>query len=521
VFGARGVDDAADTINLGNSHGFVTGDEVIYSTDGAVIGGLDSGARYFVIVTESGLIQLAATYEEAVGVPGDDEAEPPIAEIPVTPLALTPSALAADQNDVHSLRRVANQPIGGLIDGVTYYVDRINADSFRLLDAPAGATVALNPLDPVSGAVLTGTSTLGKESVDLTNAGSGQHRLVIDIIAAGSGTQIFEGVGGARALAGAPSGDGVVTAAASGSGGGLVRVSDSEVSASSTPTVNVAVGAGARLTAQDIQVGGTAKANVSAMSANSGGGLVSVGDAEASITADTNSAVTIGTNARLNARNDISITSLTIQNASVLAQSNGGGLVDHHHRRRGGCDGRQQPGAGCSQRPRRHGQRQVRFGGAGIERRHERGCRCRQFRRSRAHPGSHRRTRPGRRRPGPCPHDAAQGACQSRIRIGRRRGRRRCRCLDRRVRPGRSEPGRRLVGHGRRGDHHCQPCRRRSQVAVRRRHGRFVCQCGLDRAGGLRQPQPSGHGRWIDGLRTRTFRELDANREWLRSPGNR
>ena len=76
-FGAPGVDDAADTIDLGNSHGFVTGDEVIYSTDGVVIGGLDHGARYFVIVTGSGLIQLAASYEEAVGVPGDDQAEPP------------------------------------------------------------------------------------------------------------------------------------------------------------------------------------------------------------------------------------------------------------------------------------------------------------------------------------------------------------------------------------------------------------------------------------------------------------
>src|SRR5690606_24923360 len=85
-FGAPGVDDAADTIDLGAGHGFVTGDEVIYSADGVAIGGLTNGARYFVIDLGGGLIQLAASYDEALGVPGDDTVDPPIVEIPVTPI---------------------------------------------------------------------------------------------------------------------------------------------------------------------------------------------------------------------------------------------------------------------------------------------------------------------------------------------------------------------------------------------------------------------------------------------------
>ncbi|MDB5862130.1 MAG: repeat-containing protein, partial [Ramlibacter sp.] len=327
-FATGRVDDATDTIGLAPGHGFVTGDEVVYRSNGAVIGGLVDGGRYFVIVTASG-IQLAASHDEATGVPADPSATPPVDEIPVTPIALTPSAATAAQDDLHSLRKVANQAIGGLVDGQTYYVDLVTGQptKFRLLDG-AGQVVALNPLDPVTGAVLTGNSTLGTESVDLTNAGSGNHRLVIDILADGTGTQRFDGIGGARALAGAPSGDGVVTSSASGSSGGVVRVTNSNVDASTTPTVNVTVGAGARIVAQDITIGGTAKANVTATSANSGGGLVSVGNAQAAITVDADSAVSIGAGAVLQASNDLLVTSFTDINAGVLAQSDGGGLVD-------------------------------------------------------------------------------------------------------------------------------------------------------------------------------------------------
>ena len=41
-------------------------------------------------------------------------------------------------------------------------------------------------VDPETGATLTGTSTLGTEGLALTNAGSGTHRLVVDLTAAGN-----------------------------------------------------------------------------------------------------------------------------------------------------------------------------------------------------------------------------------------------------------------------------------------------------------------------------------------------
>ena len=68
-FGTPGVDEDANTIQINTDHGFAAGEEVIYQTDGAAIGGLNSGSRYFVILDASnpGIIQLAATYDQAVG----------------------------------------------------------------------------------------------------------------------------------------------------------------------------------------------------------------------------------------------------------------------------------------------------------------------------------------------------------------------------------------------------------------------------------------------------------------------
>ena len=324
-----------NNIYLGAGHGLNAGDEVIYTAatnTGAsttwLIGGLVNGGRYFVILDalKPDEIQLAATHDEAVG-RADDTSTTDIDEtIDITPILLTPTKDAADRSIVHSLRKVGDQAIGGLTDGVTYYVSDSTATTFKLKDS-LGAYIALTPTDPVSDAVLTGTHSIRTEGVDLTSLGTGEHELAIDITGAGSGTHTLEGVGGARALAGAPSGDGVVTSAASGSGGGVVRVSGASTDASSTPTVNINVQSGAALSASEVVIEATAIGNASSLSANSGGGLVSVGSADSAVAVNTTGTVNFGSNASVDAINDITIRSITGQNATVLSQTGSGGLA--------------------------------------------------------------------------------------------------------------------------------------------------------------------------------------------------
>ena len=107
-----------------------------------------------------------------------------------------------------------------------------------------------------------------------------------------------------------------------------MRVASTDTATTSTPSVIVEVGANSKLQANDIDIDGNVIGNAAASTANSGGGLVSVGAANSKLTLDSTSEITIGTNAELRAENNIDILSITDQKAQVLAQSDGGGLVD-------------------------------------------------------------------------------------------------------------------------------------------------------------------------------------------------
>ncbi|MDX8451080.1 hypothetical protein, partial [Mesorhizobium captivum] len=60
------IDLGADTIFVGEQAGLETGEKVVYSNGGGGdIGGLTSGTDYYVIKGEKGLIQLAASADDA------------------------------------------------------------------------------------------------------------------------------------------------------------------------------------------------------------------------------------------------------------------------------------------------------------------------------------------------------------------------------------------------------------------------------------------------------------------------
>jgi hypothetical protein len=328
---------AADNDNIFlPDHGFAAGDEVIYTAaEGTPIAGLANG-RYFVIFdpAKPDEFQLAETLAQAIGsdngTPGDTGDD-----IAITPIPLTPDANATGVT--LSLRRVADQPIGGLEDGVTYYIHFPTAGDptkFELARDAARTDIAtLDPRDPVSNVLLSGTSTLGTEGIDITARGTDSHRLILDLTARSTGTQRLDGVGGARALVGAPAGDGVATASATGSGGGIVRVSGASTTARAKPSVIITIGdagSGASrviLSANDIVVAAESIANASSSSANSGGGLVSVGDAVSRIEVSSTGEVRIA-EAELLAVNSLRVNSSTNVSGTVLADANGGGLVD-------------------------------------------------------------------------------------------------------------------------------------------------------------------------------------------------
>jgi hypothetical protein len=61
------VNATTDTITFSPAHTFYTGDEIVYTTAGTVIGGLTSGSTYYVIRVSSTQIQLAESNENAIG----------------------------------------------------------------------------------------------------------------------------------------------------------------------------------------------------------------------------------------------------------------------------------------------------------------------------------------------------------------------------------------------------------------------------------------------------------------------
>ena len=150
------------------------------------------------------------------------------------------------------------------------------------------------------------------EGVDLTAAGTGQQRLIIDLDpSAASGTHRLIGTGGS-AFTQPTVGDGVTTASATGLAIGAIAVQGGHATATSAPTVTVNVGGTGNPTslfANDIIVTTNSVVQVKTSSATDGGGLIGVGDSHANGTADTTSTITVGSDAQLTTLGNVTISS--------------------------------------------------------------------------------------------------------------------------------------------------------------------------------------------------------------------
>ena len=184
---------SGNTINLGYDHGLETGDEIVYddgdSTGGNEISGLTDGGVYYVIKTGPQSVQLASTICNAKGIAlgpngvcnggnGDDGAPGSVAATPIgisggsgSAHRLVPTdrggrregrsaALRPDRTQApstspatgsssrtasaprtttrSSTAPAAARPIGGLVDGGTYYYKDAGGGYFQLADEGVG-----------------------------------------------------------------------------------------------------------------------------------------------------------------------------------------------------------------------------------------------------------------------------------------------------------------------------------------------------------------------------------------------
>jgi len=297
-------DAGAETIYIEN-HGFSTGDRITYRTDGAAIGGLANGGEYFVIRVNANLVKLAASADDA----NDGDA-----------LVLDPAGVPG--NVAHSIARSSERPIAGLVDGQTYYVLGVDANSFRLALTPGGSAIDIDATG------VTGPHTLGTEGVDIAPA-SGRHIVAVDLTSAPGGTHRLSGAGGALGLIDAPSGDGIATASARGSGGGFIGIKGTDARVMSDVVVNTFVGDRAALDAGgDIIFTSFSASNGSTIAKNRQGGVLAIGVGEATADVYNTHRGTIGTNASIVTDRDFKFTLESSNLADTFADSAGGGVIE-------------------------------------------------------------------------------------------------------------------------------------------------------------------------------------------------
>ncbi|HEX5858517.1 MAG TPA: hypothetical protein VFY91_10470, partial [Microbacterium sp.] len=293
-------------------HGLTTGQQVMYRATGGALAGLANNTLYYVIRISAHEIQLADTLCHATGTcPDGDEL------IPVTPLALTPDTSEAGRVILHQLFAPGQQPIAGLENGGRYYIVGRTATTFQLALTPGGAPIAL----VANGSV--GTSRFVPAVADL-GAGTGTHRLAIDLTSDGSGTQALAGVGVAQSL---PGGGVVSEAKVSGEGGGFIASTAARPTATVDATLEVTVGDRARITAGgDVNVAVLSNAAGSSDASTAGLGFIGIGSALGLVTSRATTTVWFKPGSDIRSGGSVLVDPKTLARGDAYATSQSGGF---------------------------------------------------------------------------------------------------------------------------------------------------------------------------------------------------
>src|SRR6185295_13898493 len=338
IFLGQGDPDA-DAI-FATGHNFAMGDQVRYTASNpfgttVALSPLSSGSNYFVRRLDAFRVQLATTYCNAVGTVGDptncpadthgnsdpdDDTPQPIVVLTLSPDRSTPNGKAT----VHSLVKTNDLPLSGLVDGRAYFVVNRHAGDFQLATTPGGAPIFFS-----NGGRTGGPHTFAVEGLDLQGGGTGSQYLIFDMSSLGTGTQKLDGIGGSQTLAGAPSGDQISTASSSGSSGGAIDVRAANASSTVHPTVTNTIGG--VIHAGTINITTDNRGMVGANTRSSGGGLVSIGDADAATSATTDTTITIDSGAQLIATGNVNINAGATLVSSVESEGSSGGFIAGAH----------------------------------------------------------------------------------------------------------------------------------------------------------------------------------------------
>ena len=322
--------------NFQTGHGFATGDQITYTVSGGnlntVFGTAYAGPRtLFVIRIDQFRIRLADSLCHATGCADPDGNGPGVA-IAQQALALNPDRSASGLRATHSIVRasdgalVVGPSLTPLVDGQVYFVRNATAGSFQLALTPGGAVLGVR-----NGGLTGGPHGFAIEGVNLTSAGSGEQKLVLDLTSAGNGAQRLDGIGSGDTLAGAPSGDLIVTASGSGSGGGFVDVKSASSTASVDTRLTNTISAGAVLSGLDVVVRTDNRGNVASISTNGGGGFVSIGSADTSASLVSTTTLTVAAGATLTATRNLTVDAGATAVGNATAGTNSAGLGSGVH----------------------------------------------------------------------------------------------------------------------------------------------------------------------------------------------
>ncbi len=317
TFSGANVNTAQGTIQFASPDGFVTGDKIVYSSNGGTpIGGLVNGATYYVRVINPTTIKLATSEGEAIQ---SGEAFNPAL---ITATGLITIAANGFTNGEAVTYRSTGTSINGLVNGDTYFVQRVNANQFRLSAIPNGPALSLG------GGSATGLQTIGSEGVAIDGAGiTEQQSLIFKLTSKGSGIQQLVGAGGAAAALPLNPSD-AYNATANASGGAIAGNIGSQSNVTVTGQTTASIDSNAT-----VQSGGDIAINVSAQrpseddAQGSGSGFVGLGSGTAVTTDIEITNAQVGAGATLVSGQDVLITVDDGIEASGIVQSNGGGAV--------------------------------------------------------------------------------------------------------------------------------------------------------------------------------------------------
>ncbi|MBD2449690.1 hypothetical protein H6G76_21470 [Nostoc sp. FACHB-152] len=375
-----------DTINSA-SHGFETGDQVIYSATGTALSGLTNGQKYYVIKVDDNKFQLGTTYNQATNtVTGIVDITNATAGTShkITTVGLKISNVTnftystANSNKItvtnHSFTtgqavKYSGVSSIGLTNGTTYYVIKVDDNNFQLAATSSGTALTLNAgagsysltatteleenvtyyvknstlsdfqlsktnggsaiaLD-TSGLTGTGASHIFvKQSViDLSSASTGIHNLHLDLEnGTATGDKHLLSSGASVVL---PSqGDQVFSAYSQASAGALLGGTGTRTNLNITPTSKTYIGNNASLTALgNVTVKSLSNIQVTGATTSETYGAIAVGASEINLTVNTTNNTYVGNAAKIQAQGNVIINAQSDNNLNISASGGAGSLI--------------------------------------------------------------------------------------------------------------------------------------------------------------------------------------------------